>query len=168
MAAVAGAVAQEVGRALREVSSAVMVENGGDVFLSLPREATLRLYAGEDSPFKDNVLFKVPQSHRGLGVCTSSGRVGHSLSFGCADAVVVVARDGALADAAATAIANRVRSPGDVAPVVREVAREGGVMGLVVAAGGKIGLWGKVTLVKQEESDAAERSDFSLQAGDSR
>ncbi len=149
--AVAGAIAEHVGRALLSESRSVIVENGGDIFLALARRTTLRLYAGEDSPFTDRIVFEVPESPEGLGVCTSSGRVGPSLSFGTADAVVAVAKSASYADAAATAIANRVHSPEDVAGVVAQAPRDSRLDGLIVAAGDRIGFWGDVQIRGQED-----------------
>jgi len=146
MAAVAGAVSQYVGESLLEESSTVIVENGGDVFLKAPRKVRFALYAGEDSPFKDRVSFEV-DARGGLGVCTSSGRVGPSISFGKADAVVAIADDAAFADAAATAIANRISKPADV-PVEVDGAKENGALrGLVACCGDRLGIWGDVELV---------------------
>jgi ApbE superfamily uncharacterized protein (UPF0280 family) len=164
MASVAGAIAEEVGRALLAESNSVIVENGGDIFLALPRGARLGLYAGEESPFTDRVVFEVPESRSGLGVCTSSGTVGHSLSFGCADAVVAVAERCADADAAATAIANEVKSPADVSGVVDRISREGRLRGLLVAAGDRLGLWGDIRILRQENRDDTEKRNFSFQA----
>lgn len=150
MAAVAGAIAEHVGRALLAESRSVIVENGGDVFVSLPRKMVLRLYAGEESPFSDRVLLEIPESHDGLGVCTSSAVVGHSLSLGCADAVTAIADSASLADSAATAIANRISCPQDVDCVIDEVSKTGRLRGLVVAAGNRMGLWGDVRILSQE------------------
>ena len=150
MASVAGAIAQQVGRALLPESDSVIVENGGDIFLALRRPARLRLYAGEESPFSGRVLFEVPAFPNGLGICTSSGRVGHSLSLGCADAVVAVAQNAAFADAGATAIANRVHSPEDVAAVVDEVSKEGMLRAVIIAAGDRIGFWGDIQITGKE------------------
>ncbi len=150
MAGVAGAIAENVGRTLLAETDSVIVENGGDVFLAMPRRTTLRLYAGEESPFTDKVVFEVPESRAGLGVCTSSGTIGHSLSFGRADAVVTVADNCAYADAAATAIANAVKSPANVAAVVDGVSKNGELRGLLVAAGDRLGLWGEIRIVCRE------------------
>jgi ApbE superfamily uncharacterized protein (UPF0280 family) len=150
MASVAGAVAEYVGRALLAESAAVIVENGGDVFIALPREAKLRLYAGEGSPFTDRITFVVPESRNGLGLCTSSGTVGPSLSFGRADAVVAVAEDCAYADAAATAVANAIKSPADVERITENISRSGKVRGLLIAAGDRLGLWGDIKILRRE------------------
>jgi ApbE superfamily uncharacterized protein (UPF0280 family) len=147
MAAVAGAVAEAVGRHLLARCETAIVENGGDVFVRSAEPVTFAVYAGERSPFRDRVAFEVDAS-RGVGVCTSSGVVGPSLSFGRADAVVAIAADTAFADAAATAIANRIREPDDVDRVVEAEAERGALDGLIACLGDRIGLWGEVELVR--------------------
>ena len=148
MAAVAGAVAEHVGRALLPGAGDVIVENGGDVFACTPglEALTFRLYAGEESPFADRVDFRV-DARQGLGVCTSSGVVGPSLSLGRADAVVAMARDTALADAAATALANQVQAPADVDRVVDRVRSEGVLDGVIACKGDRLGVFGDLELI---------------------
>jgi ApbE superfamily uncharacterized protein (UPF0280 family) len=146
MAAVAGALAERVGRALLAASPEVIVENGGDVFLALTRPATVALYAGA-SPLSRRVGLRIADEDTPLGVCTSSGTVGHSLSFGRADAACVVAPTAALADALATALANRVRDPGDIDPALAWLADIPQALGAVVVVGKALGAWGRVELV---------------------
>ena len=148
MAAVAGAVAEYVGRELLELSEQVIVENGGDIFVKMNRETTLGLYAGPDSPFTGKLRFRVDTRGGAVGVCTSSGSVGHSLSFGKADAVVAIAGSTALADAAATALCNRIQQPGDVAAVIDEESERGMLDALIAVIGDKLGVWGDVELVR--------------------
>jgi hypothetical protein len=145
MAAVAGAVAERVGRALLKHSESVIVENGGDIFVRAEKRPTLALYAGDGSPFSGKILFEV-DAGEGIGVCTSSATVGHSLSFGKADAVVVVARNAAIADAAATAICNSVKRSEDVDVVIRRFSKNGTISGLIIAIGERIGFWGDIYL----------------------
>ena len=118
MAAVAGAIAGAVGQALLDHSPEVIVENGGDIFLKISQPATVALYAGH-SPLSMKVGILIAAAMTPLGICTSSGTVGHSLSLGRADAACVLAADTALADAAATALGNRVKVPADI-PVALE------------------------------------------------
>ena len=94
----------------------------------------------------DSILFEVDASE-GIGVCTSSGRVGPSLSFGKADAVVAIADRAALADAAATAIANRIHTPDDIARLMDEAAAGGRLHGLLACCGDRLGVWGEIALV---------------------
>ncbi|CAG0889467.1 unnamed protein product [Cyprideis torosa] len=105
MAAVAGALAEYVGRQLLEEGvREIVVENGGDIFLYRPTVSRVAIFAGTSS-LSHRVGIEVPGG-RHTGVCTSSGTVGHSLSMGDADAVTVVADCTSLADAAATRLGN--------------------------------------------------------------
>ncbi len=148
MAAVAGAVAQFVGEGLLRWTPEVIVENGGDIYMKMDRPVQLGLYAGDKSPFSGELRLAVDPAGEPIGVCTSSGTVGHSLSFGRADAVVAIADGAPLADAAATAICNRVKSEGDVERVLEEEKRRGLLRGLLVAVGRRIGAYGAVELMR--------------------
>jgi uncharacterized protein len=147
MAAVAGAVAEAVGRDLLRYSSEVIVENGGDIFLRSLHPRTIAVYAGQ-SPFSMKIALEAPPSLDGLGVCTSAATVGHSLSFGKADAVVIIAPDAALADAWATAIGNMVKSKDDVSVALERISGAEGVIGALVIIGDALGAWGQVQLRK--------------------
>ncbi|HNT34414.1 MAG TPA: UPF0280 family protein, partial [bacterium] len=129
MAAVAGAIAQSVGRKLCAQSGEVLVENGGDIFVKTVGERTIALYAGVGSPFSMCLGLRIFPDQTPLGVCTSSGTVGHSLSFGKSDASVVVARDAALADATATALGNRIQSAKDIEPAFEWIQTVPGISG---------------------------------------
>jgi hypothetical protein len=146
MAAVAGALAARVGRQLASLSPEVIVENGGDIFLAIQQPATVALFAGK-SPLSHRVGLKIDPSLSPLGVCTSSATVGHSLSFGRADAACVLAESAALADAAATALGNRVLGPDTIAPALAWAAALPDILGAVVIVGEKLGAWGQVELV---------------------
>ncbi|MEW6034742.1 MAG: UPF0280 family protein [Chloroflexota bacterium] len=145
MAAVAGAIAEAVGRRLLELSDEVIVENGGDIFISSQCRRRIALYAGE-SPLSGRVAFEVQPEQTPLGVCTSSGTVGHSLSFGLADAVVCFSPSTALADAAATAIANRVLSTEDIHKAIEFAQGIPRLSGVAIIKGDALGLWGKLTI----------------------
>jgi uncharacterized protein len=143
MAAVAGAVAQQVGQGLLAHSREVVVENGGDLFVKLEKPVTVGIYAG-DSPLSMRVGIRIDSRDRPVAVCTSSGTVGHSLSLGVADAATVIADSGSLADAAATAIGNRVDSPAAVGRAIEWGQTIRGVRGMVVVCGETMGVWGAV------------------------
>jgi ApbE superfamily uncharacterized protein (UPF0280 family) len=146
MAAVAGALAARVGRQLALLSPEVIVENGGDIFLAITQPATVALLAGK-SALSQRVGLKLDPSLSPLGVCTSSATVGHSLSFGRADAACVLAPSPALADAAATALGNRVQGPDTIGPALEWVASLPEILGAVLIVGEKLGAWGRVELV---------------------
>ena len=146
MAAVAGAVAAQVGQGLLAHSAEVIVENGGDIFLKTVQAATVAVFAGA-SPLSLKVGVRVGGGNRPLGVCTSSGTVGPSLSFGKADAVCVVSASCALADAAATAIGNRIQSRRDIPRAIEFGKGIGYVAGLAIVVGDQLGVWGEVEIV---------------------
>ena len=147
MAAVAGAIAEVVGRRLLdEGAQTVIVENGGDVFARADAELRFGLYAGEASPFSDRIAFRVGAKD-GIGVCTSSEMIGPSLSFGRADAAVAIAADAALADAAATAIANEVKSEADVERAIAAHSERKDLAGVIICCGERLGVWGDLEIV---------------------
>src|SRR3972149_6675538 len=108
MAAVAGAIAEFVGTELLRYSPEVIVENGGDIYLKSTKTRVVGIFAG-DSPLSGKIGLEIVPEDTPIGICTSSGTVGHSLSLGKADAVVVLSPSATLADAAATATGNLVR-----------------------------------------------------------
>jgi ApbE superfamily uncharacterized protein (UPF0280 family) len=147
MAAVAGTVAQAVGAGLLAHSPNVIVENGGDIYLAGDRDRIIGIYAGESS-LSNKVGIKIKAEQLPLGICTSSGTVGHSLSFGKADAVMVLSLDAALADAAATAAANRIQTTEDIPGALDFVSGIPGIAGAVAVVGDKMGAWGAVELCR--------------------
>lgn len=146
MAAVAGAVAEYVGRGLLEQTDEVIIENGGDIFLQTREAVNVALFAGT-SPLSLRIGLRTGGQNDPAAVCTSSGTVGHSLSFGRADAVCVVSRSCALADAAATAIGNRIHCSQDIPAGIDFAKRIQGVLGVVIVAAEKMGAWGAVEVV---------------------
>jgi ApbE superfamily uncharacterized protein (UPF0280 family) len=147
MAGVAGAVAEFVGRELLASTPEVVVENGGDIFIQISTERKIGLFAGE-SPLNMKMGIRVPPERTPLGICTSSATVGHSQSFGRADAVCVISPSCALADAAATALGNRVQGKGDIERALEGGRTISGVEGVVIIVGDTLGAWGEYELVE--------------------
>ena len=145
MAAVAGAIAERVGKELLPYSDEVIVENGGDIFLKTSKERSIGVYAGK-SKFTRKIAFSILPEETPLGVCTSSGTVGHSLSFGYADAVIVFSSSTSLADAAATALGNRVRMVEDIHEALEFAQSIKGLRGVAIIKGENMGLWGQIRL----------------------
>ncbi|MCL6477125.1 MAG: UPF0280 family protein [Peptococcaceae bacterium] len=146
MAAVAGAISEAVGKILLKHSRDVIVENGGDIYLRTRRNRLIGIFAG-GSVFSHRIGLEIRPEDTPAGICTSSGTVGHSLSFGCADAVVVVSPSAPLADAVATAAGNIVRTPADLEKVVEFAASIPGVTGAVIIMGHKLAAKGKIKLL---------------------
>ncbi len=145
MAAVAGAFSQAVGRFLWTRSAEVLVENGGDLWLAGTRSRRVGIFAG-DSPFSGRLALNILPQQMPLGICTSSGTVGPSFSYGTADAVTVLAPDALLADAVATAAGNLVQSPADLQRAVEFAVAIEGVTGAVAIKGASLAAQGDVEL----------------------
>ncbi len=149
MAAVAGAIAEEVGRELRRFSEEVIVENGGDIFLNIHKPRQVGVYANK-SPFTGRIALQIEPEETPLGICTSSGTVGHSLSFGTADAAIVLSPSTALADAAATAIGNLIKGADDIPKGIEFAQSVRGLTGVVIIKDDKMGVWGQVRICPLE------------------
>jgi hypothetical protein len=139
MAAVAGAIAGFAVQAMMAEGAAyAVVDNGGDICILNDQPIVVGIYAGS-SPIKD-LAFQLPARKRPLGICTSSGSVGPSISFGLADAAVVMAQDVALADAAATALGNAVPAEGPLQECFQSIDRPG-IDGALIIRGERMALW---------------------------
>lgn len=147
MAAVAGAIAEWVSKDLLKLSKEIIVENGGDIFLTTSKERTIGIYAG-DSPISLKIGIVISPEETPLGVCTSSGKVGPSLSFGNADAVCILAKSSALADAAATAVGNVVKEKKDISSGLGRAREIEGVLGTLIIVEEKMGIWGRIQLTR--------------------
>ncbi len=146
MAAVARAIAQHVGEQLLLSCTEVVVENGGDIFIRARRPIRVGIFAGE-SPLSGKLAICVDHGAMPVGIATSSSSVGHSWSYGAADAACVVADHAALADAAATALGNRVRCASDLEPALAWVLGLEGVRGALIVIGTTMAAQGDVELV---------------------
>jgi ApbE superfamily uncharacterized protein (UPF0280 family) len=146
MASVAGAIAEFVGRDLLDYSTNVIVENGGDIYLKTTKELIVGVFAGE-SPLSYKIAIKIKPDETPLGVCTSSRTVGHSLSLGIADAICVKASTASLADAAATAIGNRVKKKSDIKNALEAGKNIQGVSGVLIILENQFGVIGDMELV---------------------
>jgi ApbE superfamily uncharacterized protein (UPF0280 family) len=142
MAAVAGAVAQAAAEAaLAEGVSEAIVDNGGDVFASSSSSVVIGLYTG-DTALGDRLALRVDGDRMPLAVCSSSGRMGRSMSLGACDLATAAARDGALADAVATAAANAVRVPADIDAALERYGAIPGIEGLLLVKEDRVGIKG--------------------------
>lgn len=146
MAAVAGAMAEFVGRDLLKHSTNILIENGGDLFLKVTREMNIAVFAGK-SPLSYQIALKIYPKDTPLGICTSSATIGHSLSFGIADAVCVKAKSAALADAAATAIGNSVQRKSEIKKALEAGRNIPGVSGVLIIVEKSMGVIGDMELI---------------------
>ncbi len=144
MASVAGAFAQHLGMRIEEKFSVqeLVIENGGDIYLRITQPLVLSVFAGA-SPLSEKIGVRIPPDNSPLGVCTSSGTVGHSFSLGKADAVMIGCKDAIVADAFATAFCNRVQRAEDIEPVLEEIGERPEILSAVIIVGDRMGIRGQ-------------------------
>jgi ApbE superfamily uncharacterized protein (UPF0280 family) len=147
MASVAGAFADIVGAELESEFGCreIIVENGGDLWLRFEEPLDISVFAG-DSPLSEKLGVSIPPGLSPLGLCTSSGTIGPSLSLGCADAAMVAARTAALADAWATTVGNAVASPEDMERALALCDGRGEIVSVLVILGARMGIRGLLPL----------------------
>ncbi len=147
MAAVAGVIAKlAVEEMMVEGATYAVVDNGGDLSILNDQPTLVGIYAGS-SPIMD-LAFEILPRAKPLGIATSSGTVGPSISFGCADAATVISQDPALADAAATALGNAVQAKGPLDECFRAIDRPG-IDGALIIRGEEIALWGELPTLRR-------------------
>ncbi|CDG64443.1 UPF0280 protein [Methanobacterium sp. MB1] len=148
MAAVAGTISQlTLNFLLKQGAKYVIVENGGDIALKTNKDVIMGLYAGESS-LSGKIGFKIKHGKTPMGICTSSGTVGHSISFGKADSVTVFSESSSVADALATSIANHATGDSEVDMVENCLAKAEEVKehfrGVLIVVGESAGTVGKI------------------------
>ena len=147
MAAVAGAVAQFLGRdLLRFGYKEVIIENGGDIFLKIRKVRKVGIYAGK-SKLWQGLSIKIKPQDTPIGICTSSGSVGHSLSFGLADSVTILSKNASLADAVATAVGNLVSTKKDLVQAIDFAKSVKGILAAAIILKKDFTSWGKLEFV---------------------
>jgi ApbE superfamily uncharacterized protein (UPF0280 family) len=143
MASVAGTFAYESLKSMLESGAKeAVVDNGGDIVFQVREPVTVGIYAG-NSQIRD-LAFLITPSERPLSICTSSGTVGHSFSYGKADAAVVVSHNAVLADAAATALGNRIKSQNDLQNGFEFLEKLRDIEGAMVVCQNEVALWGRL------------------------
>jgi ApbE superfamily uncharacterized protein (UPF0280 family) len=144
-ASIAGAIALYVGKDLLDKSSEIIIENGGDIFLKINGDKRVGVYLGER--FQTNtVTLKVKKRDYPFGIASSSAYLGHSLNFGRADLVTVIAKDAILADGFATALSNQVKKEKDIKDIFQRAKENSFLEGLLIAFEGKLFLWGAMEI----------------------
>lgn len=143
MSAVAGAVAKKVAEFLG--TKEVIVENGGDIYAQAASDMDISVFAGQ-SPLSEKIGLHIPTAEFPLGICTSSGTVGPSLSLGRADAVMIVCKDVLLADSYATAMANRIKTVNDLQSVIDRISDIPEILGAIAVKDDRMAITGRFEL----------------------
>jgi len=147
MAAVAGAIAEFVGKELLNYCDQVIVENGGDIFMKVKRRRIVGIYAG-DSPLSKRIALQIEPQDTPLGICCSAGTFGRSQSLGTADAVIILSPFTALADAVATAVGNLVKDEAGIQKGLEFVRKIPFIRGGVIVKEKKMGAWGRLRILR--------------------
>jgi len=143
MSTVAGVIAEYAVKSMIAAGAKLaIVDNGGDIALFSDRPLKVGLYTGRSSTGK--FAFQVLPTNKILGICTSSGLIGHSLSFGNCDSATVISYDLSIADAAATVLGNQVFCEKDVKKAFNILDNIKEIIGATIIFNNKIGLWGKL------------------------
>ncbi len=149
MSAVAGAIAEILGEELLKIirkekqQEFLIIENGGDIFAYFDKPITVGLYSGKNSPFSGKVSVKISYINKPVGICTSSGSIGHSLSFGRADSVTIISESCSFADSCATFICNMVKTEADIEKAVNLAKEFKKVMFVCITMNKKIAFWSR-------------------------
>ena len=148
MAAVAGAFSQFVAKDVIKNFNVkeIIIENGGDIFFQITKPITISVFAGS-SVLSEKVGVKITDNYSPLGVCTSAGTVGHSKSFGKADAVMIACKNTLLADALATMYANEVKTRKDVNIIIEKIKNNSNVLSALVIKDDVLAFCGNFELV---------------------
>ena len=149
MASVAGTFADYVGNYLTQFCKEVIIENGGDIYIKTKSPRTVAIFAGE-SPFSNKIGILI-RENKVRGICTSSGTVGPSLSLGNSDATVIVAKNAAFADAAATMVGNMIKDENDIDAAIKYASGFSGILGALIIKNNKLGAWGEIEIIPLKE-----------------
>ena len=160
MAGVAGAVAVfAVEKMCQAGASYAIVENGGDIAMKIDRDVTVGVFQ-DDERFRE-LAFRIPRRDGIFGVCSSSGNIGPSVSFGRSGISTVFSDNVILADACATALGNMIRDGGadEMSSALERIGGIEGVDGCAAISNGLFAMFGSVPeLIKADQKDTTASS----------
>lgn len=146
MASVAGAVCDYIAAGVDKYCHRLIIENGGDVFIKSNKDVDVGVFLKNEN-FKNKIYLKIKAKQTPCGICSSSGIFGHSLSMGKSDLVVVLSKSTISADAAATAIANKITKPADIEGAIEYYKKIKDVKGMLIVKDKMLGIWGDIELM---------------------
>mgnify|MGYP001468126598 CR=1 FL=1 len=149
MACVAGITSEVLVKAIQQKFNVknVIAENGGDIYMDADHDIKTSIFAGT-SVLSNQLACVIQKEECPTSVCTSSGTVGHSFSYGKADAVVVVCKDSALVDAMATSLCNHVQSENDIEEVINQGIQVQNIETVIIIKDDRIGFSENAQLTK--------------------
>ena len=145
MASVAGAFSEHIGNKISDKFNPkeLILENGGDNYIIIEKTLISSIYAG-NSPLSEKIGLKIEPEFSPLGVCTSAGTFGSSKSYGQADAVVIASKNTLLADAYATALANKIDTKQDVEKIAELAKNVEQILACIIIKDDKMAVNGKL------------------------
>jgi uncharacterized protein len=147
MACVAGAFANWLGTEIIQNFNPqeLIIENGGDIFVLCKSDLKVAVYAG-GSPISGKIGILIPPDFTPLGICTSSGTVGPSMSFGKSDATMICCKNAALADGYASFFGNQVTHPDGIHAILESISKVPEIISAIIVCEDKFGINGKFNL----------------------
>lgn len=166
-AAIAGTIAQILCHFIHEflknnnLPNDVIVENGGDIYIYSQKERIIGIMANP----KENCILglKLNASNMPISICSSSAKIGHSLSFGQGDLALIIAKNASLADALATSYCNQLQKKEDINKLLERAKQDycikildnpytnsttkSGLMGIFLQIDENIGAWGNIEFI---------------------
>ena len=161
MAGVAGAVAVfAVERMAEDGAEYAIVENGGDIAMKIDRDVTVGVFQ-DDERFRD-IAFRVRRRDGIFGICSSSAKIGPSVSLGETSISTVFSDDVILADACATALGNMIRDGGqqEMSSALETIGRKEGVEGCISISNGLMAMFGNVPEMIRAEQKGIKASSI--------
>jgi ApbE superfamily uncharacterized protein (UPF0280 family) len=149
MASVAGAIAESLGNLLLQETEEIIIENGGDVWLKVTEPVLINILS-KSVYFHDNIILKIYPDKTPCGICTSSGKIGYSFSYGRADSATVISGDAAFADAAATGACNLITNEDSLMDALAYCMKMEKTRGTVLIFRDRMALQGDIELADPE------------------
>ena len=103
----------------------VIVENGGDIYIYSEKERIVSILSNPTEG--ESIGLKIYPSDCPVSICSSSSKIGHSLSFGNGDIAMVRAKNAALADSLATAYCNILKTSKDINKVIERAQKDAAI-----------------------------------------
>ena len=151
-AGVAGAVAvYAVERMVDAGAPYAIIENGGDIAFYSPEKRSIGLFA--DHPVLKDIAFMI-NSDRITGICSSSAKIGPSVSLGRSNVCTVFSDDVILADCCATALGNIVKDENTLPEALERVGSIQGVKGCLACVGDKVAMYGDIPEIVEAKVEA--------------
>lgn len=155
MASVAGTISElSLNYLIKLGTKTSIVENGGDIALINNKKIVCGIYSNNEI-LENKIGFKLKPNKKPLGICTSSAKIGHSISFGNAESVSVISNSASIADGLATKIANEVKGENDQEAIENALdiceSYKDLFKGVLIISGDSVGTIGKLPKLVQTE-----------------